>query len=780
MALRSLLASLLSFLVLALQAPAAGAQGQVQAELYARLVDGKVEAAIRLAMAPGWHLYHEDLGHPDAVGRPTTVALGGEGIAWGTVAWPEPERLPQEEIGPGVTVLAHEGTIVLRASGVPAAGRSDAADVTAEVTGLVCETLCIPYRARLRSQGPGPDELFATSASASAPAAADAVPAADEVLGGKADATLYTRREGERVHAALVVRVEPGWHLYHDDLSAASAEAREAAQPTSVTLRARGVRFGPVHFPSPHRLDQGWEDAQGNEVWLPGHEGEVVLWAEGTVEGAGEPGRAHGEIHGQTCSNVCLQYDETFVDAGRGDDALFAGVEAARAALGGGAPAGGPSQGGRDDGSGTQSLLAFLLLAVGGGLFALLMPCTYPMVPITISFFTKQAHARGGKVLSLALLYGAGIVLMFVAIGVLVGPVIIRFAANPITNVVIGALFFLFALALFGVINLEPPRQLMNAASRASTVGGLLGVFLMGATLVVTSFTCTAPVVGAILGLGGSGGDTARLVLGMATFGATMAAPFVLLSLLPGRLQALPRSGEWMNTLKHFLGFVELAAALKFFSNSDIQWRWNVLSRELFLAAWALVFALAGIYLLGFFHRPRERVGRLRAGGAALSLVFAVYCFVGMLGRPLDYVMTAIAPPYSGGALFPQWYRPPGEWTIVLDDYDQALQVARADEKLLLVNFTGLTCVNCRAMENKVFPSPPVADVLHRSYVEARLHTDGTDHLERILALQKELTGSVATPVYVLVDPRTGEKKGQFLGSTFDAQAFAEFLGGAP
>jgi thiol:disulfide interchange protein DsbD len=218
------------------------------------------------------------------------------------------------------------------------------------------------------------------------------------------------------------------------------------------------------------------------------------------------------------------------------------------------------------------SLWGLILACIGGGLFALVMQCTYPMIPITFSFFTKQADARGGKVMTLALTYGAGIVGMFALIGALasvLGSYIVPFAAHWITNTIIGATFVLFGLSLLGVFTLQPPAFLMNAAGKGRAVGGPVGVLLMGATLVISSFTCTAPVVGTLLIPVVKSGEAWKPILGMAVFGLTMALPFVFLSLLPGRVKALPRSGEWMNTLKVTLGFIELAAALKFFSNAE-------------------------------------------------------------------------------------------------------------------------------------------------------------------------------------------------------------------
>jgi thiol:disulfide interchange protein DsbD len=335
-------------------------------------------------------------------------------------------------------------------------------------------------------------------------------------------------------------------------------------------------------------------------------------------------------------------------------------------------------------------LLRFLLLAIAGGLFALVMPCTYPMIPITISFFTKQAEKRGGNALSLSLAYGAGIVLIFILIGVVFGSLIIPFASHPVTNLVIGLAFVYFSFVLFGLVDLQPPRALMNVAGSASTKGGYVGVFLMGATLVVTSFTCTAPFVGSLLSFGASEGDLVRVGLGMAAFGLTMAIPFVFLSLVPARIKAMPRSGEWMNTLKVFMGFVELAAALKFLSNVDLVWSWQLLSRELFLLLWGVIFVGAALYLFGVFSRG-AKIGPRRLVSAALTFLLALYCFWGMSGKKLDFVMTAIAPNYSGGRLGWNWYSPGGSWTIVKDDYDAALAQAARENKLLLINFTGFT-----------------------------------------------------------------------------------------
>jgi len=332
------------------------------------------------------------------------------------------------------------------------------------------------------------------------------------------------------------------------------------------------------------------------------------------------------------------------------------------------------------------------------------MPCTYPMIPITISFFTKQADARGGKVLPLSLLYGAGIVAIFVGIGVIVGPLIMVFATHWMTNLVIGVAFLFFSLVLFGAINLQPPAFLMQAAGKASMKGGYLGVFLMGATLVITSFTCTAPFVGTLLAAGATVGgesDLWRVALGMGVFGLTMAIPFTILSLVPGRVAAMPQGGEWMNTIKVTLGFVEIAAALKFISNADLVLGWGVLSRELFLLLWAAIFVLCALYLFGKIpikgHKVEE-LGPARAIFAMGFLLFGLYCWHGYTGHRMDNIMTALAPAYSsqiGGSAAGDSGGGNGNhgssWTMIVDDYDAARQEAIAQNKPLFLNFTGHT-----------------------------------------------------------------------------------------
>lgn len=697
-------------LLAGLALPGFAQQERVQAKLYHRVEGGELQAAIEFRVEPGFHIYHPELGHKDAVGMPTKVALSAEGVEFEALVWPTPERHEQPEFGAWIQI--HEGRF--RVFGRAELGGEAAPEtVAAKVSGQVCNAEgCTLFKfEELESQGAGSERIWEGFPTTSAPTeSADEAPGEAELEDSTYGAQesddepsqlrgeLYLRIDGGTARAVIQLDVEKGWHWYHHDLG----NPKAIGQRGVAKLTGGGVEWGETTWPEPEKHT----DVLGE--WGFVHFGRVLLRAEGKVAGTFDAGSVRAEIGGQVCDEgtTCVQVEFTRASAGAGPDELFVPWPAAGEASGAqdGAPGGLVSLDEEDEDGG---LLEFLIGAFLGGLFALLMPCTYPMIPITISFFTKQADARGGKVLSLSLLYGAGIVLMFILIGVLVGPVIIAFAQHPITNLVIGVAFLFFALVLFGVMELRPPQFLMAAAGKASMRGGYLGVFMMGATLVITSFTCTAPFVGALLGASAAGGalSLGEVALGMGVFGLTMAVPFVFLSLVPGRISAMPQSGEWMNTLKVTLGFVEVAAALKFLSNSDLVWEWEVLSREFFLLLWTGIFGVAAAYLFGWIKIKAEESATSSPGrlvGGLLFLVLSLYCWLGFRGYRMDKVMNSIVPPYS--ASFAVGTAPgdadsdgrgapvaPKGHTIVKDDYQGARALAEREGKLLFVNFTGFT-----------------------------------------------------------------------------------------
>jgi cytochrome c biogenesis protein CcdA len=346
------------------------------------------------------------------------------------------------------------------------------------------------------------------------------------------------------------------------------------------------------------------------------------------------------------------------------------------------------SGGGRQD-LAHKGLLELILLAIGGGLFALAMPCTYPLIPITISFFTKQAEARHGRVTSLALAYGGGIVAIFALVGVVFGEPIIAFAALWWVNALFALLFLVFGLSLIGVFEIRLPGFFNDLAVKASGTGGYPSVFAMGTTLVITSFTCTAPIVGLVLVWAAQGGSLWKVGFTMGVFGLTMAIPFVFLSLSPKALQKMPRSGEWMKTLKVTLGIVELGLVLKFLSNMDLAIGTFLIDRELFLALWGLSFLAAALYLLGLFDllRPGAKwsLGAGRAVAGLFLLAVTLYLGTGLEGKRLGKNLEAFLPilpdrdvEYTDGFL-----------AVVKEDYEEGVRVATRLGAPIFLDFTG-------------------------------------------------------------------------------------------
>lgn len=654
---------------------------KASAKLYTKIDGSDVQAVIKLFVDPGWHLYHTTVSeHPDAVGKPLVIELGGSDIAWSTPVVPEPEKKVDKEEGWWVWI--HHDTLMIYARGTLAEGATGA-DIDVTLGGLTCEDAggtCVSYDETIEPS------RFSARHYKAYPADLQAPPAPlpewkPDISYDKALSRLFVRIEDGTAKAVIETYVAPGWHMYHGpqeiDMHPPQADGYALGTPTTFEFESEGIEWGDVRYPEPENLPvTGFPDKFANQ-----HHGRLYFYVEGKAEEGVTRDDVLVTISGQACdAQQCIPVSEELEpEEGDGPDAVFASfLDAPTVSISGG------------DDYGTMPLGQFLLLAVFWGLITLLMPCTYPMIPITISFFTKQAIARKGNVLPLSIAYGAGIVLIFILIGVVIGGPIIVFAQHPITNLAIGLLFILFAFVLFGMINLQPPAFLMQFAGKASAQGGIGGVFLMGATLVVTSFTCTAPFVGSLLSVGADGGDITRIILGMGVFGLTMAIPFVILSLIPGKIQAMPSAGEWMNTLKVFLGFVEIAAALKFISNADLVWNWGILSWEIFLGATALIFVGAAIYLSGVLQRGefKPKVGPVRLFGAVASLAFAAYMGFGFMGGKMDSVTVSLAPPYHSSWGFGVQHP---IHTIVKDDWELAIETAISEDKLLLVNFTGVT-----------------------------------------------------------------------------------------
>ncbi len=432
-------------------------------------------------------------------------------------------------------------------------------------------------------------------------------------------------------------------------------------------------------------------------------------------------------------------------------------------------------------------LWAFLWLAAGLGALSLLTPCVFPMIPITVSYFTNHSSGSRSKAIRLATVYSIGIIATFTLLGMLlaifVGAAGINlFAANPWINLLIAGIFLFFAFNLFGAYEIAIPTGILTkldnlTRTREGEGSGIIGALLMGLTFTLTSFTCTSPFVGTIL-VSASQGDWQMPLVGMLAFSTVFALPFFVLALIPQLATQLPRAGGWMNSVKVAMGFLEVAAAMKFISNVDLVWNWGIFTRSVVLAIWIAIGIILSLYLLGKFQLSHdskpERIGSLRLISAILSLAISFYLITGIFGAKLGE-LEAFLPPdlentsgrlFGGGA---------DELSWIVNDYDAALIKAKAENKRVFLDFTGYTCTNCRWMEANVFTKNDVEAELSK-FVLVRLYTDGDGEIyEKQQQMEQDMFGTVALPYYAVMDA-DGKNIAAFPGLTRNVPEFVDFL----
>ena len=463
------------------------------------------------------------------------------------------------------------------------------------------------------------------------------------------------------------------------------------------------------------------------------------------------------------------------------------------------------------EGVGEASLFYILLLGFVGGLLAVLMPCIWPIIPMTVSFFLKRAKSDKRKGIRDALTYGLSIIVIYLALGLLVtalfGPDTLNaMSTNAVFNVVLFLLLVVFALSFFGWFEIKLPDSWTNKvdakadelSTHHSPLTSHLSIFLMAFTLVLVSFSCTAPIIGLLLVETTTSGNWLAPALGMFGFAVALALPFTLFALFPSWLKQAPKSGSWMNTLKVVLGFVELAFALKFLSVADLAYGWHILDREVFLSLWIVIFGLLGAYLCGWLKFQTDEIGGEISKpmpvacimGGLVSLAFAVYMVPGLWGAPCKAV-SAFAPPISTQDFNLNTKVVEAHYT----DYEQGMAAARQQGKPVFVDFTGFGCVNCRKMEAAVWTDPRVADRLTKDFILISLFVDDKTPLaepfevtddqgnKKVLRtvgakwsyLQSHKFGANAQPFYVLLDneghPLCGSR-----AYNEDVPAFLDFL----
>ncbi len=456
-----------------------------------------------------------------------------------------------------------------------------------------------------------------------------------------------------------------------------------------------------------------------------------------------------GSIEYQMCSDItnqCINFEEEFDLSSRSLDSGEAATEQPDEEASGAVtiiPA---------DEEAKESIITFMIVAFLAGLAALLTPCVFPMIPMTVSFFTGRAHSRA-QGLKNAFIYGFSIIAIYTVAGTIVAAIQGPEFANWLSthwapNIFFSAVFVFFALAFLGMFEITLPSGLVNKIDAKADQGGLAGIFFMAFTLVLVSFSCTGPIVGSIL-ISSAGGELIKPIAGMFSFSLAFALPFALFAIFPEWLNSLPKSGGWLNSVKVVLGFLELALAFKFLSIADQVYHWHILDREIYIAIWIVIFSLLGLYLLGKLRLPHdsplEYISVPRLMLAILTFVFVVYLIPGMWGAPLK-ALSGYLPPMSshdfdlvrmtreaGGAgennklddnpRFSEFLHLPHGIPGYFD-YDQALSASKRQDKPLFIDFTGHGCVNCREMEARVWADPRVLQRLKEDFVVVALYID--------------------------------------------------------
>ncbi|MBL8296231.1 MAG: thioredoxin family protein [Bryobacterales bacterium] len=583
---------------------------------------------------------------------------------------------------------------------------------------------------------------------------------------------------GGKFLAKLTAKVQPGWHLY-------STTTPPGPIPTRMGLSEKGsAKAVKLHQPPPVRKFDPNFNADSEF-----YDGEAVFLIEAELPADAKPGPVEIVAHAryQACSDTtCLRpvrkeaTAKLVVTVGAPAAALAIPANYVAGAMGTSAPpqaATTPAPVQKGSGS-EEGVGQFLLVAFGFGLASVFTPCVFPMIPITMSFFLRQEK---GSVMQ-AVVFCLGIIVLFTGLGLLVtavlGPFgVVQMGSNVWVNLFIAAVFLTFGLSLLGAFEITLPSGLLTKLDQASQQGGIFGTLLMGLTFSLTSFACVGPFVGPLLAASVQGGAV-RPALGMAGFATGLATPFFLLALFPQYLGRLPKSGGWLPRVKVVMGFVILAAMFKYLSNIDVVMQWGILTRERFLAAWIVLLAMPGLYLLGFLRlegvKADQTLGVARTLVGAAFLVVAVSLWPGMTcGRlgDLEAYIPACAEGGGGGgaaAAGPKWIK---------NDYQQALRLAREQNKLVFVNFTGYACTNCHWMKANMFPRPEVVAALD-GYILVELYTDGTDAAsEANQKLQEGKFNTVAIPHYAILDA-SENVLGNFVGLTKKQDEFIAFING--
>ncbi|HSR53998.1 MAG TPA: protein-disulfide reductase DsbD domain-containing protein [Acidobacteriota bacterium] len=770
------------------------------------------EALLETRVEEGWHLY--SMTQPEGGPIPTTVELAESEIfeLAGEVTQPPVRKVydPNFEIDTEYIEGESEFIVPVRVkAGVP----EGQAELTVKVRYMVCsDRKCLPPQtksasavlriAALQSSSGAPQNSRDRQEGGSSESAGLESGLDLRLPGERAEKIVFELEYQEqalrpggvsRVH--LHADVAEGWHLY------SMTQPKGGPIPTTINLGdSQGFELtGAIEQPPIRTVyDPNFEmDAE----FIDGGSFIIPFRAQDDIpEGAH---RLAVEIRYMVCSDVqCLPPKTETYEASVpvSSDGISLSLPPSQQAA---APLAGDSA--EQEEAGTEesaaggtlgneppaSFLGYFLFSMGMGFLALLTPCVFPMIPITVSYFTKREAQTRMHAVKEASMYAVGIIFTFTGLGfgltLLLGAGgINQIAASPTVNFFIAGVFIVFALNLFGVLEIKVPSSILSRLDKRANTSSYLGIAFMALTFSLTSFTCTVPFVGTVM-VAALQGNWLWSLVGITGFAVAFALPFFLLAVFPNYLQSLPKSGNWMNSLKIVMGFVELAAALKFLSNIDLVWQLEFLTRPVFITVWLAIALVTSVYLLGWFRFPHEMddsqsIGALRVLSAIFFLSISFYLFRGLLGFSLGELDSFLPPRDYGGveqAAFGAGLLAGGDGEARREvwhtDYQEALRVAERESKPVFIDFTGYTCTNCRWMEANIFPLRSVQERF-QEMVLVRLYTDGgeAEH-ERNQQFERDRFDTIALPYYAIMSPRD-TVLAEFGGLTRDREEFLSFL----
>ncbi|MEE8341839.1 MAG: cytochrome c biogenesis protein CcdA [Candidatus Neomarinimicrobiota bacterium] len=583
-------------------------------------------------------------------------------------------------------------------------------------------------------------------------------------------------RAGEVIEVQVLFSIESGWHIYGLE------EIEDGPIPTSIQILGEAIeRQGLIVEPEPIvAYDEGFE------MDIPHHErrtifivpiklrdnldaGEILLTAKATYQSCNNS-ICYPPIDQSAEFNLIIEQGEP-----RPERSVLAEVSVIET---------NSNELMSLDNVIAKGFWSFILLAATMGFLALLTPCVFPMIPITVSFFTQQGESSGNKPVKNALIYALGIITTFTLLGFLLAVFLgasgaNQLASSPLVNLFIGALFIFFALSLFGMYEIQVPAKLRNISMQQEKRSGYVGILFMALTFTLASFTCTVQFVGLLL-VAAAQGQWFWPMIGMIVFSTAFALPFFFLAMFPQYLAKLPKSGGWLNAVKVVMGFLVFAVAFKFLGNVDLVWGWGIFTHNVVLAIWTVSMIFTGIYLLGKIRLPHDSpVESIGVGRMVLSLffiVFGIYLGTGLLGRPINGTIESYLPPKieseSGIVMTGKDTQvDANKWFSEMED---AIAEAKRTGKPIFLSFSGYTCTNCHWMDANILSLPEVRNLLEQ-FVLVKLYTDGGKNHRAKRQYEIDRFGTAAQPLYVILDDGDMEIA-RFPGMTRNVNEFVKFL----